>query len=348
MRNKHRIGIDIIDKCIPYNIYKNLAGLLILTIIILVLAQLTSATALNDLNVGENHDASPDFIVNTFDPYPWIFARGTDNALWYRTWDGSTWGEWTSAGGIATSDPATYGGGGPTLPAGMTVLARGTDNALWYRDWQGSGGGWDDWENLGGIISSAPAATSYFTFYSSYSWQICEHVFARGTDNALWHKTAKQGTWGNWVSMGGILNSGPGVTTLGNYVYVFARGTDDAIWYRSGQKTGEWPCSNEVWSSWQRLGGIITSDPDASILNIGGTDHVAIFARGTDNALWYRTLDDTVGWTNIGGILNSSPGTSDNMVFVRGADNALWYRMWNDVAWSGWNSLNGIITSGPG
>ena len=34
-------------------------------------------------------------------------------------------------------------------------------------------------------------------------------------------------------------------------------------------------------------------------------------------------------------------------LFVRGTDNALWHKWWNGSAWSGWESLGGVLTSGP-
>src|SRR2546429_3742010 len=34
-----------------------------------------------------------------------VFAEGLDQALWYRALAGSTWGPWTSLGGIITAEP---------------------------------------------------------------------------------------------------------------------------------------------------------------------------------------------------------------------------------------------------
>ena len=36
-----------------------------------------------------------------------VFARGTDNGLWHRWWDGSTWGGWQNLGGVITTPPGS-------------------------------------------------------------------------------------------------------------------------------------------------------------------------------------------------------------------------------------------------
>jgi len=60
-------------------------------------------------------------------------------------------------------------------------------------------------------------------------------VFARGTDNAIWHRwqTSRNGEWSDWVSLGGELTSDPDAAlNADGGLVVFARGTDNAIWHR--------------------------------------------------------------------------------------------------------------------
>jgi hypothetical protein len=59
-----------------------------------------------------------------------VFARGRDDACWYRRLDPSSggWQPWESLGGVLTADPAvTIIGGVPT------VVARGDDGALYWK-----------------------------------------------------------------------------------------------------------------------------------------------------------------------------------------------------------------------
>ena len=67
-------------------------------------------------------------------------------------------------------------------------LIRDGDNQQPDDDWVG-------WENLGGVITSAPTVSS---------WQRNRlDVFARGTDGALWHIWWNGRNWSEWESLGG-------------------------------------------------------------------------------------------------------------------------------------------------
>jgi hypothetical protein len=73
-----------------------------------------------------------------------VFVQGTDHALWYDHWDGTTWSGWKSLGGVLPSSPAA------TSPANgvIDVFVRGTDNALWERPYNN---GWLPWTSIGGL-----------------------------------------------------------------------------------------------------------------------------------------------------------------------------------------------------
>jgi hypothetical protein len=83
---------------------------------------------------------------------------------------------------------------------------------------------WSGWESLGGVITSDPSVSSWNSGRLD--------VFARGTDNALWHKWYQNG-WSNWESLGGVLTSAPGAVSWSNgRIDVFVRGTDNALWHK--------------------------------------------------------------------------------------------------------------------
>jgi hypothetical protein len=99
-----------------------------------------------------------------------------------------------------------------------------------------------------------------------------------------------------------------------------------------------------------RVGGVITSGPDASSWGAARTD---VFVRGTENGLWQTTWNGAAwSWTFLGGVINADPsavswGANRVDVFVRGQDNALWHRSSDGVTWAAWEKLGGVITSGP-
>ena len=63
------------------------------------------------------------------------FVRGTDDALWTKSWNGSGWGGWESLGGMLEENPECVSWG----PNRIDCFARGTDDALWINSWNGSG-----------------------------------------------------------------------------------------------------------------------------------------------------------------------------------------------------------------
>jgi hypothetical protein len=73
-----------------------------------------------------------------------LFVRGTDNALWYKYWTGTTWTAATSLGGVLTSSPAATSPGNGTID----VFVRGTDNGLWEKTYNGV---WFGWTSIGGM-----------------------------------------------------------------------------------------------------------------------------------------------------------------------------------------------------
>ena len=82
------------------------------------------------------------------------FIRGTDGALWTRTWDGAAWTPWTSLGGALTSGPAAS-----ARPDGVyDVVVRGADGGYHWRAFTPAGG-WTDWVPLGGGFISGPAVS---------------------------------------------------------------------------------------------------------------------------------------------------------------------------------------------
>lgn len=106
-----------------------------------------------------------------------------------------------------------------------------------------------------------------------------------------------------------------------------------------------------IWSGWQHLGGTSTGDLD---LAAWGNDHLEVFIRGSDGAIWRNTLagGGASGWQSLGGQFTSAPaavswapGRVD--VFARGLDGALWGAYTQNGVFSGWYSLGGGIISDP-
>ncbi len=74
-----------------------------------------------------------------------MVCRGTDNAMYHKWWDGSSWSGFENLGGQLTSAPTICSWASNRLDC----FARGTDNQLHHKWWDGSS--WSQWETLGGI-----------------------------------------------------------------------------------------------------------------------------------------------------------------------------------------------------
>jgi len=175
--------------------------------------------------------------------------------------------------------------------------------------------GWSRWEDLGGVLTSAPAVSS---------WQSNRlDVFGRGQNNALWHKWWDGSSWSGWEDLGGILTSAPAAVSWGpNRIDVFGRGQNNRLWHKW------WDGSK--WSGWEDLGGgTIMSGPAAAST---GANRLEVFARGANNQLLLRTWNGRrwSGWQTLGGQLTSEPaavswGGNRLDVFTKGQNNHLWH-----------------------
>ena len=169
------------------------------------------------------------------------FARSTDQAMWHRWWDGGQWAAWEK--------PRRH----PPRAARLRLLGAEPHRLLRPRHRPGAvASGWDGrqwggWENLGGILLEQPDCVSW-----GPSRIDC---FARGTDQAMWHRWLDGTQWGGWESLGGILLEQPDCVSWGaNRLDCFARGTDRAMWHR-------W-WDGAQWGGWESLGGILLEQPD--------------------------------------------------------------------------------------
>ena len=76
----------------------------------------------------------------------WIFVVGSDQACWYKAFNGSSWGAWTSLGGQFSSGLTAY-----CYNSSIWVYGQGMSGALWQRIWNGTA--WNAaWVDLGGNL----------------------------------------------------------------------------------------------------------------------------------------------------------------------------------------------------
>lgn len=137
-----------------------------------------------------------------------IFARGSDNGLWQKVYDGENggWQSWVRVGGGINSSPSVSSWGQGRLDVFATGVA-GDLMHFWF-----AANSWSDPESLGTPSSSvklttAPGATSWGNSRID--------VFGRGTDGVLWQKWFDISGWHAWERFGGVINSAPSISSWG-------------------------------------------------------------------------------------------------------------------------------------
>ena len=248
----------------------------------------------------------------------------------------------------------------------MYVFALSEDSVVWQKH-QLSEGGWSSWKALSNKFKSSSGPSAIRHVEGNLQ------VFAKNADRTFCYTTQSRARvdddWTEWDCLPGVkFLSGPvPIVNSEGYVAVFGRGADNHV-YMIEQSLNE---THLVWGEFTDLGGDLTSPP-AVALDAEGLLH--IFYRGTDRALWHRQQGfgshglEWSDWACLGGVLASSPRVPSSLnsvnlveVFVRAADKALWHRkqvasidvaeedgaISTDLHWSPWQSLGGVLASGP-
>lgn len=264
-----------------------------------------------------------------------IFAVGSDNAVWTRTYSSAYgWGRWMSLGGVAASPPAAVS----WQNGRADVFQLGTDGHAYqaYRVNEH----WSEWIDLGGGLTASIQPAVYNDNRLD--------IFSRDTNNQPIHRTWLAGSgWSPWYGLGGQITTGltglwwTGFPGESPRLDVFARGTTDGV-----LQNVLLPPSYSAWTGWYNLGGGITSGVSPASPGPGRLD---VGVRGTDNAVYYKTWLNTSGWSewySLGGRMSSgpkftwwkTPNGSDRLdVWARDDVDSLVQKYWTPAGWSGWN-----------
>lgn len=159
-----------------------------------------------------------------------------------------------------------------------------------------------------------------------------------GGYGAVWHSVYQGGRLVSSQNLGGVAVGAAAWTSLGGTdLAVVVRGTDSAVWLRT--------YTGGSWSGWRSLGGTTWSPPGVTAMS----GAVYAFARGTDNALWARSL--STGWGSLGGVIIAGPAATwapgGLRVYALGGDHGVWTCSFGGGGWSGWSTIGGRSPYGP-
>ena len=177
---------------------------------------------------------------------------------------GVSWSSWSSMGGNCVDAPAAAISR-DTTPQ-VTVFARGTDNVVRHAVWTG---GAATWTALSGTVTSSVAATT------NRGGRLV--LFARRSDNAIWHRFREQGlpnSWTDWSSLGGSFSSGPAAIETGQgQLHVFVATPAATLAHKFyNPVTG-------TWTGWSSLGGALATTSAPAVTESDGGTRLVVFAR---------------------------------------------------------------------
>ncbi len=122
-----------------------------------------------------------------------VYVRGTDGAVWERSYYGGAWHGWVTIGGaLATGTgpaAAVWGTNFAPQPAGEGVFVEGTTGAMYQKTWTAASG-WSGWQNLGGQLKSSPTVAMQ---------PHAIEVLVRGSNDYIFLKEYYSGAWHNWL-----------------------------------------------------------------------------------------------------------------------------------------------------
>jgi hypothetical protein len=291
----------------------------------------------------------------------YVVVRGMDNGIYVKAWSsGSGWSaSWASppGGGRTMDQPAC------AYLNGLFIVVRGMNNEL-YWTWS-NGMTWSGWVDLHGKSASAPVLVSIPSLNRI-------DLVVQGTDNGIYHKffpSPPGGVWSSsWDSPGGKTSSKPAAafyfnhfpsSTDFNYLFLVVRGTDNNVYSSSFLIGGGW-------GVWVNLSGKTLYAPTLAYYANGcspGTPSNcysidALAVRGTDNAVYHKTLtgywDWSGSWDSPGGSITNSPAlayvpgsSAQFLLLVEGSSNKLYSNTVTGSTWGTWGSVGGATNSDP-
>ncbi len=251
-----------------------------------------------------------------------VFQRGSDGALWAKTFHG-VWSPWYTLGGaLAVGADGTSWGERPHRRVRQGRRRRDLAPV--------------DLTGGRGRRGSRSAAASLLA-RAQCPWVLNRvDVFARGLDGSLWGKSLSGSIWGSWYTLGGYIASAPDVSSWGNgRLDVFAIGGDGSVWRRA--------FANGAWFGWDSLGGQATSGPGAVSW---GSNRIDVFARGA-RRLDVEQLVDRRGLVRLvhprrrAGVCARRGRSRRQQAHrrARGGDGFIWLKSLTASGWTGWYIL---------
>lgn len=223
-----------------------------------------------------------------------------------------------AVGGIAAASEAS---------GQLNLFIRASDNTLATATATVGGSGATAWQPLGGVLTSAPAATSPGVGHLE--------VLVRGTNGAPYLRFRSDSGWNSWRELPGRILAGtdPALVAVG-------RGWSAAAVIGTNHRCYLGLLAPSLrFSGWRDVGGFCTAGLAAASTTTG---QLVLFVRGGNGALYFErqaASGPASPWQSAGGWLRAAPAAYDSgavtTVVVQGG-NGLLYQMQGQPSGSRW------------
>jgi hypothetical protein len=106
-------------------------GLVLVSLLICITGNAAFATWSSWADLGGKITSAPtvaSWASNRLD----VFARGQNNHLWHKVWNGHSWDAWEDLGGVLASAPGCVSRSGNRIDC----FAEGENQHLWHKEWE--------------------------------------------------------------------------------------------------------------------------------------------------------------------------------------------------------------------
>ena len=280
-------------------------------------------------------------------PTAFIFGRGVDRAIWYRTTDGDTWtSDWTSLGGDMASQP----GAGSMADGRVEVMAHATNNTVQVKSYQR--GAWNgSWAVIGLKTGSAPAVYGCregdgqlnILVSGDGGWRAYRQYWSQD----IYLAGSLSGPPTTWEDHGEILTSAPAWLCKPIRMAMFGySGTDQVLKMKAFTNS---------WSGWYSIGGNFRGDPILASRSEVETFTFGVSVNGTLQYYYWTSRNPSAPTKleNLGGAFQTVPqilvSSTDRLdVLIIGTDDRLKHRALIGSVWSpAWEDLGGAFNSTP-
>jgi len=172
-------------------------------------------------------------VISSSSEVAYLVVRGTDDSVWYRSYDGLSWSAWGGLGGLTYDTPAVA-----VLDGRLHVVVNGSDGGLWWGSVDLATTTFSGWTMMSG--QGTPTLTS-----SGDELYLVVH----GTDDSVWYRSYDGLSWSAWGGLGGITYDTPAAAVLDGRLHVVVNGSDGGLWW------GSVDLSDDSFSRWSGMSG---------------------------------------------------------------------------------------------